>query len=46
MGFGGYKFGDYFRVGLPLTLLVAAVILLLLPLIYRCRNEFEGSRYG
>jgi len=33
MGPGGYKFSDYFKVGLPMTILVALVILLLLPLI-------------
>jgi di/tricarboxylate transporter len=34
MGPGGYRFGDYFRVGLPLDLLVFAVTLLVLPLIW------------
>lgn len=34
MGPGGYRFGDYFKVGLPLTILVTIVILILLPLIY------------
>lgn len=34
MGPGGYRFGDYFKVGLPLTILVTIVILVLLPLIY------------
>ncbi len=34
MGPGGYKFGDYFRVGLLLSLLLLAVILLLLPVEY------------
>lgn len=33
MGPGGYKFSDYFKVGLPMTILVALVILLLLPLV-------------
>lgn len=33
MGPGGYKFSDYFRVGLPMTILVSLVILLLLPII-------------
>ncbi|MFZ0545815.1 MAG: SLC13 family permease [Candidatus Promineifilaceae bacterium] len=33
MGPGGYKFSDYFRVGLPMTILVSVVILLLLPLV-------------
>ena len=31
MGPGGYKFTDYARVGLPLTLVVGAVILIALP---------------
>lgn len=31
MGPGGYSFRDYFRVGLPLTLLLFAVIVLLFP---------------
>ncbi len=34
MGPGGYRFGDYFKVGLPLTIIVTIVILVLLPLIY------------
>ncbi|RIK12526.1 MAG: SLC13 family permease [Anaerolineae bacterium] len=34
MGPGGYRFGDYTRVGLPLALLVTLVILILLPIIY------------
>ena len=34
MGPGGYRFGDYFRVGLPLTILVTLVILIVLPLVY------------
>ncbi|MGB8647698.1 MAG: SLC13 family permease [Anaerolineae bacterium] len=34
MGPGGYKFGDYFRVGLLLCLLLLATFLLLLPLEY------------
>ena len=33
MGPGGYKFSDYFKVGLPLSILAALVILILLPLI-------------
>jgi di/tricarboxylate transporter len=34
MGPGGYRFGDYIRVGLPLTLIVLAVTLLVLPLVW------------
>jgi di/tricarboxylate transporter len=34
MGPGGYRFRDYFRVGLPLTLLIFALIVGLLPLIW------------
>ncbi|GAB4450455.1 MAG: SLC13 family permease [Anaerolineae bacterium] len=34
MGPGGYSFRDYFRVGLPLTLLLFAVIIFLLPLFW------------
>jgi di/tricarboxylate transporter len=34
MGPGGYSFRDYFKVGLPLTLLVIAVILLVLPVFW------------
>jgi len=34
MGPGGYRFGDYFKVGLPLTILLTLLILLILPLIY------------
>ena len=34
MGPGGYRFSDYFKVGLPLTLFVMAVSLLLLPLFW------------
>jgi di/tricarboxylate transporter len=32
MGPGGYRFRDYVRVGLPLTLVILAVVLLVLPL--------------
>jgi di/tricarboxylate transporter len=31
---GGYRFWDFFRVGLPLTLLVGLVTVLLVPLIW------------
>jgi di/tricarboxylate transporter len=34
MGPGGYRFGDYLKVGLPLDLLTFAVTLLILPLIW------------
>ena len=33
-GPGGYTFGDFARVGLPLTILVGAVVLSLAPLVY------------
>lgn len=31
---GGYVFSDYARVGIPLTLIVGAVVLLLAPVVY------------
>jgi di/tricarboxylate transporter len=34
MGPGGYSFRDYFKVGLPLTLLLFVMIVLLLPLFW------------
>ena len=34
MGPGGYRFSDYFKVGLPLTLVVLAVVLLLMPVFW------------
>jgi di/tricarboxylate transporter len=34
MGPGGYRFRDYFKVGLPLTLLLFALIVALLPIIW------------
>ena len=34
MGPGGYRFSDYFKVGLPLTLFIMAIVLLILPLIW------------
>lgn len=34
MGPGGYRFRDYFRVGLPLTLILYALIVLLLPVFW------------
>jgi di/tricarboxylate transporter len=35
MGPGGYRFRDYFRVGLPLTLILFALVALLLPVIWK-----------
>jgi di/tricarboxylate transporter len=34
MGPGGYRFGDYFKVGLPLDLLVFGVVLVVLPIFW------------
>ncbi len=34
MGPGGYRFRDYFRIGLPLTLVVMVVVLVVLPLVW------------
>jgi di/tricarboxylate transporter len=34
MGPGGYKFSDYIKVGIPLTLVVLGVVLLLLPVFW------------
>lgn len=34
MGPGGYKFGDFLRVGILLTVLLVAVLLVLLPILY------------
>ena len=34
MGPGGYRFGDYFKSGLPLDLMTFAVTLLIVPLIW------------
>jgi len=34
MGLGGYRFADYFKVGLPLTILLTLLTLLVLPLVY------------
>ena len=31
---GGYTFGDFARVGLPLTVIVAVVVVLLAPVVY------------
>ncbi len=37
MGTGGYKFGDYFRVGAPLSVLLFVIVLLLLPIFWPLR---------
>jgi di/tricarboxylate transporter len=34
MGPGGYRFGDYFKLGLPLDILLLLVVILVLPLIW------------
>jgi len=34
MGPGGYRFKDYLKVGLPLTLVVLLIILLVVPLLW------------
>ncbi len=34
MGPGGYRFTDYTKIGLPLTLVVLAVVLLVLPIFW------------
>lgn len=34
MGPGGYRFGDYIRVGLPLTAVILVVVLLVLPMVW------------
>ncbi|MDX1384390.1 MAG: SLC13/DASS family transporter, partial [Thermoanaerobaculia bacterium] len=34
MGPGGYRFIDYAKVGVPLTLVVLAVVLLVVPLVW------------
>lgn len=34
LGSGGYRFGDYVRVGIPLQLLIMVVMLVLLPLLF------------
>ena len=35
LGPGGYRFGDYWKLGLPLLVLFGAVAVLLVPLIWR-----------
>ena len=32
MGPGGYKFGDFFKIGLPLTIIIFLLVMLILPL--------------
>jgi di/tricarboxylate transporter len=34
MGPGGYRFSDYIKVGLPLTLVVLVVVLLVMPIFW------------
>ena len=34
MGPGGYRFGDYIRLGLPLTVVVFVTVMALLPLLW------------
>lgn len=34
MGPGGYKFGDYLKVGLPLTIIIFIVVMLVLPILW------------
>jgi len=34
MGPGGYRFSDYFKVGAPLSVLVAILALMLVPLVW------------
>ena len=34
MGPGGYRFSDYFKVGLPLTLLTMIIVLIVVPLVW------------
>jgi di/tricarboxylate transporter len=34
MGPGGYRFSDYIKVGLPLTLIVLAVVMLVMPIFW------------
>ena len=34
MGPGGYQWGDYIKVGLPLTLVCMVVVLILLPILW------------
>ncbi len=34
MGPGGYKFADYVKIGIPLTIVVFLVVLVLLPILW------------
>jgi di/tricarboxylate transporter len=34
LGVGGYRFSDYIRIGLPLTLLVGITTIIVVPLIW------------
>ena len=34
MGPGGYRFGDYWRMGLPLEILLVVMAVLLIPLVW------------
>ena len=34
MGPGGYRFSDYFKIGIPLTLLLLGVVVVVLPLLW------------
>jgi di/tricarboxylate transporter len=34
MGPGGYKFGDYFKIGLPLIIVMFIVVLITLPIFW------------
>jgi len=34
MGPGGYRFSDYLKVGLPLTLLVLVVVMVVMPIFW------------
>jgi di/tricarboxylate transporter len=34
MGLGGYRFSDYLKVGIPLTLVVLAIVILLMSIFW------------
>src|SRR5690606_30340690 len=38
-GPGGYRFGDYFRLGAPLTLIAIAAIVILIPVFWPLRPQ-------
>ncbi|CAH2603034.1 SLC13 family permease [Rhodovastum atsumiense] len=42
MGPGGYRFGDYWRLGLPLSIIVAVVATLLIPVFWPLRQDHAG----